>query len=273
MKFAFLALGATLFAPAVDPAEAIGSGTGGKTHPHDGLPEGSLVDTEIRVNGVSGIKFRVPATVEAFDTLAKRNGAALDAAVKQQLFHGSYGDIRAGITAKLVEQGVGKPKMSIGKFEVVEVFETKDDKSELVGYSTVDGKKSFKLDQEVKIEPDKAFFDRVCAEQGVEPSHYADLIQQVANENPFDPSRKQRAAGARKIAKTYIEAAQGIVDAGELAINGATAQLSELLDRPIDVSDPETRVMVIATAIADNELREKRERDEKLKNKYMAFAG
>lgn len=273
----FLALGATLLASAVDPSDAIGSGTGGasaKPHPHDGLSEGSLADSEIRINGVGGIKYRVPASVEAYDTLAKRTGACLDAAVKQQLFHGSYGDIRAGITDKLVELGHGKPRLTIGKVEVAEVFEEKDGKPELTGYVSTDGKeKKFKSDADVKVEADKAFFDRVCAELGVEATHFADLIQAVADANPFDPSRKQRTAAQRKIAKTYIEAAQGIVDAGDIAINGAVAQLSELLDRPIDVSDPETRVMVIATAIADNELREKREREEKLKGKYLAFAG
>jgi hypothetical protein len=239
-----------------------------------------MTDIEIRINGVSGIKYQQPATVEAYDTLAKVQGRCLADACSKQLFHGSYGDIRAGITDRL--RGIdakgnqtlevhGTPKLWIGKDEVTEVYEGEGEARKLTGYVGAKGK-TYKTDADVKVEADKAFFDRVCAEKGVEPTHFTALIQEVANAIPFDPSRKQRSAGPRKIAKAYLEAAQGLIDAGDAVIAGAVAQLSELLDRPIDVSDKESRLQVLAGAIADNELREKRERDEKLKAKYSAAA-
>ena len=251
--------------------EFVGDNGGGATAPANAwMTEPDMTPIDIRVNGVSGIKFAQPATVEKYDSLAKVQGRCLADACAKHLFHSAYGDIRSGISAKLVETGEGTPKMWIGKAEVTEVFEGEGDAKKLTGYTDAKGK-SYKLDSDVKLEADKAFFDRVCAEKGVEASYFTDLIQSVANANPFDPSRKTRTAGPRKIAKTYLEAAQGIIDAGDAVIAGATAQLSELLDRPLDTSDPETRLTVLATAIADNELREKREREAKTKEKYLAF--
>ena len=231
------------------------------------IADGSLTAIEIRVNGVSGIKYAQPATVEVYDTLAKQPGRCLADACQKQLFHGSYSDIRSGITAALIAAGHGKPRLfaTAKKIVVTEQFEGEGDDAKLTGY--VDDKgKVYKPDTDISYEADKAFFDRVCAEQGVEASAFRDLIQEVADKNPFDPSRKTRTAGPRKIAKAYLEAAQGIVDNGQQA--HAATQLADLLDRPVDVSDPETAVMVLATAIADNELREKREREATLKNKY-----
>jgi len=245
-------------------------GGGATLAPDAWMNEPDMTKVDIRINGVAGIKYATPATVEKYDTLAKSVGRCLSDACAKHLFHSAYGDIRAGITEKLIKQGVGTPKLWIGKAEVTETFEGEGDEKKLTGYTDAKGK-TYKADSDVKVEADKAFFDRVCAELGVEPTHFTALIQEVANSVPFDPSRKQRTAGPRKIAKTYIEAAQGIIDAGDAVIAGATAQLSELLDRPIDTSDPETRLTVLATAIADNELREKREREAKTKEKYLAF--
>jgi hypothetical protein len=229
----------------------------------------NMMDIEIKVNGVGGIKYQQPADVATYDLLAKRENACRDAANKQQLFHGSYGDIRAAVTGKLVAAGHGTPKLFIGKVEVVEV---KDAEDKVTGYENVSGAhKSFKADADVKVEPDKAFFDRVCAEKGVDATYFKDLIQDAANENPFDPSRKERASGPRKIAKTYLETAAAIIEAG--AHEGVASSLEELLERTIDVSDPETRLQVLAAAISDNEARERKERDAQAKSKYLALVG
>lgn len=244
-----------------------GDGAGGTAIGYP--PEANMKDIEIRVNGVGGIKYQEPADIETYDLLAKKPGAALEAANKQQKFHGSYGDIRAALTDALVKNGHGTPKLTIGKVEVTEVTETKDGKEVVTGYQSVDGKKTFKADSDVKVEADKAFFDRVCAELGVEGSHFKDLIQQVANANPFDPSRKERSSGPRKIAKTYIATAEAIIKEG--AHETVAAGLEDLLERSVDVSDPETRVMVLAAAISDNEARERKEREAQAKDKYLAL--
>lgn len=246
-------------------ANSEGGDTGGGA-----APEVPMTDIKIRINGVPNIAYKQPATVEAYDTLAKTPGRCLADACQKHLFHSSYSDIRAGITKALIAGGHGSPKLTIGKVEVVETFDGEGADAKSTGYESIDGKKKFKSDADVKVEPDKAFFDRVCAEKGVEAGSFTELIQTVANENPFDPSRKTRSAGPRKVAKAYIEAAEGLFEAGDEAVQNAVGQLSELLDRPIDVSDAETRVMELATAIADNELREKREREAALKNKYAS---
>ncbi len=273
-KLNALALIAPLFALARSEFDGQGGGGGAAVaeDPTAWMREADMTGIEIRINGVPGIKYAQPATVEKYDALAKSPGRALSDACSKQLFHGSYGDIRAGITAKLIENGEGTPKMWIGKDEVTEAYEGEGEARKLTGYTGAKGK-TYKLDADVKYEADKAFFDRVCLEKGVEATHFTALIQEVANSIPFDPSRKQRTAGARKIAKTYIEAAQGIIDAGDAAISGVAAQLAEKLERPLDVSDVETRLMVLATAIADVELAEERERKAQTKNKYLVAAG
>lgn len=269
-KLAIAALIAPLFAIARSAEDATGGGGGAALAPDAWMKEEGMTPIEIRISGVAGIKYAQPATVEKYDALAKVQGRCLADACSKQLFHGTYGDIRAGITEKLIKDGYGTPKMWIGK---VEVQETLDNNKKVTGYVSVDGKKTFKPDSDVKYEADKAFFDRICSERGVEAASFTSLIQEVANSCPFDPSRKERSSSPRKIAKAYLEAAQGIIDAGNEAINGAAAQLSELLDKPLDVSDKETRLTVLATAISEAELKEKRENEAKLKNKYLSKVG
>lgn len=226
---------------------------------------------KIRIMGVADLDYAVPATVEAYDTLAKRQGRCLEDAVAKTLFHSSYGVIRAGITKALIEAGLGTPKLfaTSKKIEVTEVFEGEGDDKKLTGYVDAKGKE-YKADTDISVESDKNFFDRVCAEQGVEADHFRDLIQKVCDNNKFDPSVRERGTGQRKIAKTYIAAAQEIVDAN--AHEGVAQQLSEILNRMVDVSDPETRVLVLATAISDQEAAERREKEANLKNKYLALS-
>lgn len=267
-----LAAAATCFTR--NEATELGDGGGDSTKITVFPPEANMEDIEIRVNGVAGIKYKQPKDIETYDLLAKRSGAALAAANKQQLFHGSYGDIRAAVTAKLVDAGYRKPKLFIGKTEVVEIFEGEGKDRKLKGYENVSGShKEFKVDADVKVEPDKAYFDNICAENDLEPASFKDLIQEAANENGFDPSRKERTSGPRKIAKTYLAAAEQIIAAGDEAVLAVAAQLEENLERTIDVSDPETRLQVLAAAISDSEAKERREREAQTANKYLSMAG
>jgi hypothetical protein len=232
-----------------------------------------MTPIEIRINGVAGIKYQQPATVAKYDELAKAAGRCLSDACSKHLYHSAYTDIRAGITKELVKQGLGKPKLTVGKDEVTPVYEGTGDEAKIVGYTTGKGKK-LPADSDVKVEPDKAFFARICAEQKVSATHFTDLIQRVANKVPFDPSKKVRAAsGPRKLAKAHVEAAQSVLDAGDAVVQQVLAQLNQFLNANIVLpDDAEGKLQTLAAAIADNELREKREREAQTKAKYLGFA-
>lgn len=238
----------------------------------------NMENISIRINGVADIKYQQAADIESYDALARKKGAALAAANQKQLFHGSYGDIRAVVADKLSaaknEDGTptyGAPRLTIGSKRVTRVDDLTDGK--VTGFHFEDDKgKTYKSDSDVKTEADKAFFDRVCAEQGVEASHFRDLIQTAADENPFNPSRKERSSGPRKIAKTYIATAEEIIKNG--AGQAVADIMADKLDRAVDVTgDPESALYNLALAISDNEARERKEREENNKNKYLNMAG
>ena len=56
-----------------------------------------------------GHKFNiaVPESVEEYDSLAKKVGACLDAAIDHEVYHGTLGDIR--VSYGLSRDGVGPP--------------------------------------------------------------------------------------------------------------------------------------------------------------------
>ena len=205
-----------------------------------------MKDHKIKPYGIE-INYSIPTTAQEFDELAGREGATLDLAVKQELYHGSYGDIRAEVTEKLIAAGYERQALKS------EDRESTDAETGEVTTETV----------VTKWETDAKFFERVCAELDVDASHFSTLVQEAADSCPFDPSRKERVAKAKKVAKTHLAAAQEIADAG--ALEAVAAKLGERLNITIDVSmGGDLAIENLGRAISLNEANEKKA----LKDKY-----
>lgn len=106
---------------------------------------------------------------------------------------------------------------------------------------------------EVFAETETEYVNRVCALEGVEPSEYAELLQEVADKHPLSGVRKARASsGGTRLAKMYITAAEEISKAG--ALEKAAAKLAS--DLGISV---EATVESVALALKEREDRRKAE--------------
>ena len=63
--------------------------------------------------GKCTIQIAVPETVEEFDSLAKKPGAAIDAAVTNEIYHGTLGDIRSE-AEKLINDAYKSTRRNVG---------------------------------------------------------------------------------------------------------------------------------------------------------------
>lgn len=111
---------------------------------------------------------------------------------------------------------------------------------------------------EVYAETETEYVNRVASEQGAEVSDYAELLQSVADKHPLDGKKRARSSAGPRLAKMYIEAAQGIVDAG--AAEKAAAMLSSELGEEIEAS-----LLGIAGALKEREDRKRAEFAKSLK--------
>lgn len=142
------------------------------------------------------ITLALPTTVEEYDKLAGREGAALDAAVKQTVYHKTLGDAREAI---------------------VEAAEAAFDFARL----EIDtGKKTKKENKPITVweEPDD-YVKRLFAEKGWDrnnpPAEWTDLTSKLEIE--FDPSARVRESKAKTLAKVYVAAVDQIYKAGKQA--------------------------------------------------------
>jgi hypothetical protein len=178
--------------------------------------------------------------------------------LKQNLYHGSLGAIRAKITELLEARELGKRESYLKKKLV---FKQGDG-------SWLDASgKTLTTEQvgEIEIETDARFFLRTCAINGVDPKSYTELVQEATNLVPFDVTRKERgAAGEKKASKKHLSLATEIADNG--ALDRVALQLGFELGFEIDVSgDRDEAISTLALAIGENERREADQR----KNKYL----
>lgn len=227
------------------------------------------------------VSYDVPANLaEALALPGSSEELIYKAFLKQVLYHGSYGAIRAKVSELLegtakddkgvalvgTDIGIAKRESYCGKKLVSRVEKEVDGKTTKV-WVFDNGKELTDAQVDtVETETDAKFFLRVCsqAERGIES--FQELIQLAANLVPFDVTRKERSAADKKANKTHIKIATEIADNG--ALERVAAQLSVDLGVEIDVSgDREDAINNLALAIGANERREAEVR----KNKYMAM--
>lgn len=70
----------------------------------------------------------------------------------------------------------------------------------------------------VYTETETEYVNRVAASEGVDVGEYAGLLQEIADKNRLDGTRRQRSSsGPKSAGKTYIALAQSIIDKGSAA--------------------------------------------------------
>lgn len=160
-----------------------------------------------------GLSFKLPvaASVESYDALAGRSDAVLESANSNVTYRSTLPNIRARF-AELLEEETGIAR------------KTKE----------VPGKSEDDEPKEVYDESENVYFKRVLSETGNADNpaafqHIADKVSAEVEEGGFtdddgkfielrfDPSGRQTSSGPRKrrIAKSYLEKAQQIIDAGK----------------------------------------------------------
>jgi hypothetical protein len=213
--------------------------------------------TPINVLGVT-VNYDLPTTLqEALLLPGCTEDLIFKSFLKQNLYHGSFGAIRAKITELLEASKLGKRENYFKKKVVT--------KQEDGSWLDASGK-ALATEQvgEIEIETDARFFLRTCAVNGVEPKAYTELVQEATNLVPFDVTRKERAAGEKKANKTHLKIATEIADNG--ALDRVASQLSADLGYEIDVTgDRDEAINTLALAIGENERREADLR----KNRYL----
>lgn len=188
------------------------------------------------------LSFQVPANVSEFDALAKRDGSCLSEAISNVMYRSVLAEFRSTFCEKL-EALTENPRKT-----------------------RISGKTKTGEDIEVYDETEADYLKRVAAEKGVETISFSALALEVAASIVFDPSATERkASGPKKIAKSYMEIVDSIVEqAGDEGIVTVAAKLSTVLGRAVvvDISTPEATAKskeTLAWAIRDDQQRKKKE--------------
>lgn len=141
-----------------------------------------------------GHKFNinVPESVEEYDSLAKKQGACLEAAIDHEVYHGTLGDVRDRFAEEVGKKhGITRREIGTGVFE---------------------GEGDAKVEV-TKTEKNDVYLARVAAEKGLTgDAPFQDIADSLsaggANEVKFDPSvRERKAPKPPTIAKKDIEEA------------------------------------------------------------------
>lgn len=192
------------------------------------------------------LSVNVPDTVEAYDTLAKKQGACLESAVLNVLYRSVFAKFRSAF-ADAVENNTGitrETEAVLGK----------------------DGQP--KIDEETKepvtryTETEDKYFKRACAElvkdgqfESVEAAaaSFLSLAQSTIAGIAFDPSESERQpSGPKKIAKAYITLATQAQEKGKL--DTLASQLQDKLGATWKV---EATVDSVARAISEDQRRKR----------------
>lgn len=201
-----------------------------------------MKSTTIKSLGIE-VPFEVPESVEEFDNLAKEQGSCLQNGINNVLYRQSLAKIRSGFIEKFEEvSGITR------EVEVVTPATFDEEGKELTKAVT-----KFK-------DSEKKYFDFALAQLGKTAADFTDLMAEVAATVKFDPSAAERSSGPKKIAQTYIDVAQQVIDAG--AEDAVAADLSEELGYEV-TSDLES----LAAAVGESERRRKNERANELINR------
>jgi hypothetical protein len=201
----------------------------------------NYVAAETRSFNVDGLTYKVPASIEDFDNLAKAPGTALECAIAYVTEKDTLVKLRKAVIDRLAEAtGIKRKMKDSGKKRKVKT---------IVDGNEVESEEAVMIPDETEVQ----YFKRVCAQQGVEPEAFKGLIQEELDKIPFDPSASERGTKEKKIPQVYLDTAQEILDQG--AAEPVAASLTEELGYTVEAT-----LESIAKAIQANEARLRKER-------------
>ena len=194
----------------------------------------------------SDLTYDVPASVEEFDRLAQRQGAALDEANKNVLYRAVLNRARYGFLHGVDEEKNAEGVVTQSKIAGLEELTGVERKTKITKPEVKDA--DGKIAQEevsAWAETESDFEDRVYAtlvQRGDFPSgdaasaSYKSLMQQVLAALPFDPSKQERAsAGPKKTPKTYFGIADALIEMAG-SVEGAVAKFAAKTGRTVDAT-------------------------------------
>ena len=199
-----------------------------------------FANKEVKTLGFK-INVKVPATVEGFDKLAGRSGAALDSAILNVIYRSVLATFRDLFTEKLGQTySIARKTKETGKHRTIKGVDGAADTQEAIV---------------VWDETEAEFFDRIVAHimttDGKTEDEVMALLSPVASEVAsgitFDPSESApSSAGPKKVAKQYLETAQTIIDKG--GAEKVAAKLGAILNRVVA-----TDLQSLAYAISEDQ--------------------
>ena len=166
------------------------------------------------------VKLTVPSSVEEYDLLAKKSGAALESAVANAVYRGKGGlaDFRSdfadalesatGIkrTTEVVTDKEGKPK-------------TDDEGNTVTRY----------------LESEQDYFDRVIKETNRTVESFQDIADQVSAKLVLDPSVSERSAPEPKTPpKKVYSTVDSIIAAGDHVVKQVAEKLGHILGHHVE---------------------------------------
>ena len=200
------------------------------------------------------VTIAVPDSVEAFDQLAKKQGACLDAAIWDVIYHVTLGDMRSKVEDLIdAEYGIKRREIGTG------VFEGEGDEKEEV----------------TKTEKWEVYLDRVAAEKALHGElplrHiFAKVSHGGSHEVALDPSVKERKAGAgAKLPKYAIAQAERFFDKTPNPKTGKVASLEKFFqayekmldkDAPTLTGERDKDIKLIGAAVVEYNNAEAQER-------------
>lgn len=154
------------------------------------------------------VNLEVPASVEEFDTNAKRTGACLDEAINNVVYRGSLAELRdLFLHGREADKETGATA-----FDGIEQKTKIERKTRDTGRKDKDGNAILTFG-----ETEAEYFDRVCATQKVEPSSFQTLMDAAAKLVRFDAAaRERKPAAPKKLANKYRETAEAILKGAHL---------------------------------------------------------
>lgn len=171
---------------------------------------------EIKPFGVT-VNTSVPADSEEFDKIAKKPGACLENALKYQLYHVYFSEVR-----DVVLHGRDEEKNEAGQVTQTaikgldETFGVERNTKPVIGK---DGKPSLRDGKPVTAwdEKEEDYFQRVKATKSISDADLKLFIQSAVDQIAFDPSTAERQPRApRKLAAMWAEHAKKFLAGGKV---------------------------------------------------------
>ena len=183
------------------------------------------------------VNLQVPSTYAEFDQLAKKEGAALDEAIKNVVYRGSLAEFRDVL---LHGQKANPDTGTVAVTGMDDIFKM-ERQTEPVKDKEGKIKTNAKGEEITKYsETEDEFFSRIVATHKVSEQDQQALADTVSSAITFDPSATERKPAApKKLAAKYLENAKKLLAGGK--IDELNKRLSKSINKQFSTSGDATK--------------------------------